>query len=1355
MVIPEVKTSSMNNWDGEEVLFEIDRDDDSMKKIVGILTSDLYKNKPGAVVRELSTNCLDAHRMIDSEEKFTIQIPTTYNNNFLVIRDYGPGLSREDMVNLYSKYGKSTKDQVNDFTGCLGLGSKSPLSICSNFMVTSYHEDEVNTYSVYLNPDGQPALQMIGSMKVHTEIEDDEENKKIVSSRLLLKSDYDDYNWYKNFLIAKMTSDNKLVFGIKLKPYYQGIISDVVKIDPENESSPEKIVFSNKIELNLHILDNNLKLFKTIMVFNDKKLIDGYPKEGLELNERLQVVSETKEIHLGEKVYTPVAIENIDYSALDTVEQSRHNDGFSFFSIDLSTLVPEIGTNGYFIEAVQPKLAIEDEGQILKETVSSQKYQQLLNYTYDLEFRTGLKIEIPVSTQYRTQIIKEVNEQLLFFPITPRVIEMKSTGPEQKTEFNFSYIEQEKVAIEVAPGVKLIKKNNLRPNSYNQSSNYSVSQTTLNDLFGRRGNGGCLLVQGGVSYPVELDLVQTTVKSTSRDPRFKIDMTDFAAFELYIRYLSDQMVLFFDIGEISFNPSREGLNYDALTCIKIYDKIRQVLVQYKKDMMDFLEYSMDELELERRYHSLKETYSGLSLLSQFNSNNQYISELAKTIKTVTLKDGVVYDLQNPGMVKKIFSLFRPINEINDILKVKTKLDRPAFWELNRNATALYIPYDYRRVVKAEAYPYFVLVDGKKYRRVISEHLREIVNHKFENHYKAGLKAVSSVPNGSVNATTATSPQSMYRKTFLDVQLQPANSYYYDISRNIYIIFEDHLNLTTKPEDQSTEDYICEVLGLNQTEANAKFFPRVLNYKKELKLLLDSGKIVPPTKERSQAFTGLGYSIPYSRFNVEESSSVSWIDPSNIVSKIKNKSLDEKFELDIDADEVEDFIQDLESGKTLLIPYDNKTKQIIYPSDNIPTGLSFIDEYKQKLLGVITDNTLSNELGSYLWFLKNCGIIDNNTNIVYGKISVIQKMGIEKYNLFESSRLLNHLESIIKFHFNLKLTKFDDRIKTRLMLGTDYTNFEKILDVKKDLNWKNLKAKPITMNVFPKGKSFKNLPVVAVPSFGMDYFIMKEALNDMILTYQPKYNINRVTGRIDATRMVSYFHKLYYNMEIYKNLEDILKRWEEKQEKIKLEGSTTVVGTKTFVYDFIRSIPEPEFGFTSITLSDMDQFNIKYPLLGEYLSALNDSIKAYTTQKNINDLQRITNKFLKINQDALDNMMGLFMNLFEVNSQKGQTGENLTEEGKNFAVFSNARLYGANLSLHATKGILRKYIIGNPIFKKRIKAIKNEIHHNAMKDMQEIERKIFEEENIKRWFIENKLSPAFGFNQPKELLSICA
>ena len=122
-----------------------------------ILSSKLYSNPVLAVVRELLTNAYDSQVAAGNADKeIDVIFPTALDTEFS-IRDYGTGLSKEDVMTLYTTFFDSTKSNSNDFTGGFGLGSKTPFSYTSSFTVTSFFN---GTKYVFLatKKDGYPSI---------------------------------------------------------------------------------------------------------------------------------------------------------------------------------------------------------------------------------------------------------------------------------------------------------------------------------------------------------------------------------------------------------------------------------------------------------------------------------------------------------------------------------------------------------------------------------------------------------------------------------------------------------------------------------------------------------------------------------------------------------------------------------------------------------------------------------------------------------------------------------------------------------------------------------------------------------------------------------------------------------------------------------------------------------------------------------------------------------------------------------------------------------------------------------------------------------------------------------------------
>ena len=130
-------------------------------KAFNILSSGLYANKVRAIIRELSCNAVDSHVAAGKPElPFDIHLPNQLEPWFS-IRDYGTGLSHEQVTSIYTTYFESTKTGSNDFIGALGLGSKSPFSYTDNFTVTAIQNGKRGVYTAFINEQGVPSIALM------------------------------------------------------------------------------------------------------------------------------------------------------------------------------------------------------------------------------------------------------------------------------------------------------------------------------------------------------------------------------------------------------------------------------------------------------------------------------------------------------------------------------------------------------------------------------------------------------------------------------------------------------------------------------------------------------------------------------------------------------------------------------------------------------------------------------------------------------------------------------------------------------------------------------------------------------------------------------------------------------------------------------------------------------------------------------------------------------------------------------------------------------------------------------------------------------------------------------------------
>lgn len=124
---------------------------DGLAHIFSVLRNQLYSDKILAVIREYSTNGIDAHTEAGKPtQPIEVTLPSRWEPTFKC-RDFGLGLSDNDIHDIYAFYGESTKRKSNAMIGQLGLGSKSAFAYGDNFVITSFVDGVKNTYNAFID----------------------------------------------------------------------------------------------------------------------------------------------------------------------------------------------------------------------------------------------------------------------------------------------------------------------------------------------------------------------------------------------------------------------------------------------------------------------------------------------------------------------------------------------------------------------------------------------------------------------------------------------------------------------------------------------------------------------------------------------------------------------------------------------------------------------------------------------------------------------------------------------------------------------------------------------------------------------------------------------------------------------------------------------------------------------------------------------------------------------------------------------------------------------------------------------------------------------------------------------------
>ena len=149
MIITQSKVNVVTQGVQGAVSFGIKHE--GLAHIFNVLRNQLYSDKILAVLREYSCNAVDAHTEAGVNRPIEVTLPSRLSLE-LKIRDYGMGLSEQDIQEIYAFYGESTKRKSNSLIGQLGLGSKSAFAYGDNFVINSFHNGVKTTYNAYIDP---------------------------------------------------------------------------------------------------------------------------------------------------------------------------------------------------------------------------------------------------------------------------------------------------------------------------------------------------------------------------------------------------------------------------------------------------------------------------------------------------------------------------------------------------------------------------------------------------------------------------------------------------------------------------------------------------------------------------------------------------------------------------------------------------------------------------------------------------------------------------------------------------------------------------------------------------------------------------------------------------------------------------------------------------------------------------------------------------------------------------------------------------------------------------------------------------------------------------------------------------
>lgn len=198
-------------------------DENSLAHLMAVLT-DLYSDPALAVIREYSTNAFDSHIDAGVDRPIEVDLPSDLRRMF-VVRDRGLGLSKEDIVENFSKYGWSSKRDTDEQVGMLGLGCKSALTYTSQFTFIATKDGIRSTVLVTRDETGASSLQIMES------VETDEHNG--VEVQIPVKDNVKDFNDKANGFYKYWNPGTVYVNGEPVESIWETEGEGITKLDDD------------------------------------------------------------------------------------------------------------------------------------------------------------------------------------------------------------------------------------------------------------------------------------------------------------------------------------------------------------------------------------------------------------------------------------------------------------------------------------------------------------------------------------------------------------------------------------------------------------------------------------------------------------------------------------------------------------------------------------------------------------------------------------------------------------------------------------------------------------------------------------------------------------------------------------------------------------------------------------------------------------------------------------------------------------------------------------------------------------------------------------------------------------------
>jgi hypothetical protein len=269
-------------------------DAESMPLMMRMLYSNLYSDPIGSIVRELTSNCVDAHTEVGQAKNYEVEIVganrfTGIFEDRIIFRDYGPGLSPDRMENIYTQYFASTKRAGNTQIGGFGLGCKSPLAYSDSFFINTTVDGTLYKYTVQRVADGDSELILLQSdptdkcngTEIEIPIKSGDLNlfKTAIDNQLAYFKKLSVLGYIPNFIDAEIVDYTNYTFNSKSGMRRLHAILGNVSYPINEEAAGIKVDLSMNIALRFNIGELSVSINREALYYDEKTkkaIVDKY-----------------------------------------------------------------------------------------------------------------------------------------------------------------------------------------------------------------------------------------------------------------------------------------------------------------------------------------------------------------------------------------------------------------------------------------------------------------------------------------------------------------------------------------------------------------------------------------------------------------------------------------------------------------------------------------------------------------------------------------------------------------------------------------------------------------------------------------------------------------------------------------------------------------------------------------------------------------------------------------------------------------------------------------------------------------------------------------------------------------------